>query len=105
MREREREYIIFKVAVKKKQKTNLSSLNPIPLREATLILLTLALRALLNSPVGPPRLRSSPVASFIRAPEARGASISTTLVPPPPLDAARSAADTPTGPAPMTARS
>eukprot|EP00956_Cyclotella_meneghiniana_P034079 scaffold101412_cov24-Cyclotella_meneghiniana.AAC.3 len=48
-------------------------------------------------------LRSSPVASFINAPDARGASISTTFFPNGDR-AACNAADTPTGPPPMTAR-
>jgi len=82
----------------------LSSLNPIPFKLVTLILLLVSLNALLNNPVGPPKLKSSPVASFINAPLARGASMSMTLR----LcgaRAARRAALTPTGPAPITARS
>jgi hypothetical protein len=68
-----------------------------------LILFTLARSALLKSPVGPPRLRSSPVFSFMSAPDARGESTSMTFAP---WDEdANSAEDTPTGPAPMMARS
>ena len=84
--------------------TDLSSRNPIPFNELTLILFPVSRNALLNNPVGPPILKSSPVASFINAPEARGASINITFL----LwgdRAASKAAETPTGPAPSTARS
>ena len=59
---------------------HLSSRSPMPFKLLTLIRFPASRSAFENNPVGPPMLRSSPVASFIKAPDARGASISITFL-------------------------